>query len=316
MSSRVSAARRPAHRLRAGALPVALLGGLAACGPGTAAGAHSSTTGSSPTPGITRGSGPVDVLYAGSLVDLMEKSVGPAFDSATGYTFTGFPGGSSALAHQIKDKVRQADVFVSASPKVNATLEGPANGEWVSWYATFATSPLVLGYNPSSKFAPALRTQPWYDAVGQRGFHLGRTDPATDPKGVLAVQALKAAAAVENQPGLNSAATSPADVYPEETLVGRLQAGQLDAGFFYLAEARAAGIPTVALTGQDFEASYTITVIDHASHQAAADAFVDFLLGSGIRTALEKDGFVLVSPPQVTGTGLPSVIRASIFATG
>ena len=44
-------------------------------------------------------------------------------------------------------------MFVSASPAVNATLEGAANGNWVSWYATFATTPLVLGYNPTSKFA-------------------------------------------------------------------------------------------------------------------------------------------------------------------
>ena len=32
------------------------------------------------------------------------------------------------------------------------TLEGTANGDWVSWYAAFATSPLVLGYYPKSNF--------------------------------------------------------------------------------------------------------------------------------------------------------------------
>src|ERR1700751_4597586 len=94
------------------------------------------TTASTPT--TARGSGPVDVLYAGSLVNVMEKQIGPAFDAATGYSFQGFSAGSTALANQIKGKVRQGDVFISASPTVNTSLMGPSNGNWVSWYVTFA----------------------------------------------------------------------------------------------------------------------------------------------------------------------------------
>lgn len=41
---------------------------------------------------------------------------------------------------------------MSASPAVDATLEGEANGNWASWYASFAKVPLVLGYNPHSRF--------------------------------------------------------------------------------------------------------------------------------------------------------------------
>ena len=77
--------------------------------------------------------GKVNVLYAGSLVNLMERGIGPAFDKASGDTFQGFAGGSSGLANQIKGKLRQGDVFVSASPKVNDGLTGAANGDWVSW---------------------------------------------------------------------------------------------------------------------------------------------------------------------------------------
>ncbi len=43
----------------------------------------------------------VNVLYAGSLVNLMEHGVGPPFDKATGDTFRGFGGGSNGLANQI-----------------------------------------------------------------------------------------------------------------------------------------------------------------------------------------------------------------------
>ncbi len=62
------------------------------------------------------------MLYAGSLVNLMEHGIGPAFDKASGDTFQGYAGGSSGLANQIKGKLRQGDVFVSASPKVNDGL--------------------------------------------------------------------------------------------------------------------------------------------------------------------------------------------------
>jgi molybdate/tungstate transport system substrate-binding protein len=266
-----------------------------------AAGSPSASASSSAT-----GSGPVNVLYAGSLVGLMQKQVGPAFQRATGYSVTGFSAGSKDLAAEIKGKVHQGDVFISASPKVNATLEGAANGSWVSWYGTFATSALVIGYNANSKFASDLKTMPWYKAITQPGLKLGFTDPATDPKGVLAVQAMTDAAASQKLPALKALSASKSDIFPEETLVGRLQSGQLDAGFFYTAEAAAAGIPTVPLTGEDLKATYTITVLNKAPHEAAAEAFVTYLLGTDGQAALKKDGFTLVSPPTVTGSGVPS----------
>src|ERR1035437_2191798 len=89
-----------------------------------------------------QGTRPVDVLYAGSLVNMMELAIGPAYDRATGYTFNGFASGSSALVSDIKGGTQQADVFISASPGLNADLMGRANGNRVSWYAEFATSPL------------------------------------------------------------------------------------------------------------------------------------------------------------------------------
>ncbi|MHB8186547.1 MAG: extracellular solute-binding protein [Dermatophilaceae bacterium] len=262
-----------------------------------------------------KGSGPVNVLYAGSLVALMEKQISPAFDTATGYTFTGFAGGSTALAAQIKGKIRQGDVFISASPKVNASLEGAGNGGWVSWYARFASSPLVLGYNPHSKFAQELKTKPWYQVVTQTGFRLGSTDPATDPKGKLAVEALTNAARTESEPALSALAKSTESIYPEETLVGRLQAGQLDAGFFYSSEAVAANIVTVPLTGQHLKATYTVTVLNKAPHAAAAEAFIAFLLGPDGQSTLKKDGFALTTPPSVHGSGVPASLRDVLHAT-
>ena len=247
------------------------------------------------------GSGPVNVLYAGSLVTIIEHTIGPAFQSATGYTFTGMSGDSGSLANEIKAKTVQGDVFISANPSKDQLLEGDANGNWVSWYASFATSGLVLGYNPHSHFAAQLQSQPWYNVITQPGFLLGRTDPTTDPKGKLTVTALDDAASTDGA-ATKSIESDPADVFPENTLVGRLQSGQLDAGFFYAVEAAAAHIPTVPLTGVAPQAAhYTITVLNNAPDQAAADSFVGYLLGSQAGPVLTRNGITLVKPADVTG---------------
>jgi len=148
----------------------------------------------------------------------------------------------------------------------------------VSWYVKFATSPLVLGYNPKSTFAADLKTQPWYKVVTKPGFLLGRTDPALDPKGVLAVQAVNATAKNEKDPSLTSVLSSTATVFPEETLVGRLQSGQLDAGFFYAAEAKAAGIPTVPSVRSNSRPP-TRSRCCGGTERSQRQAFVRYLLG-------------------------------------
>ena len=266
---------------------------------------------SAPAAGASLQSGPVDVLSAGSLQDLMQQQISPAFSKATGYTLNNTSMGSDALASGIKGGTLQGDVFISASPAVNATLEGSANGDWVSWFSEFATSPLVLGYNPSSAFAHELRTEPWYDVISKPGFLLGRTDPATDPKGVLAVTALDQAAKEHHLSALTNLATTTSDVFPEETLVGQLQAGQLDAGFFYGVEAAAADIRTVPLTGTHLAGAYTITILNKAPHLAAARAFLAYLLGAAGQRILKENGIALVTPTKVSGQAhVPSDVKS------
>jgi molybdate/tungstate transport system substrate-binding protein len=245
-------------------------------------------------------SGPVDVLSAGSLQGLMQGQVGSAFQKATGYTLDNISMGSTALASSITGGTLQGDVFISASPAVNTSLQGSSNGNWVSWYDQFASSPLVLGYNPRSKFAQALKSKPWYEVVSRPGFHIGRTDPATDPKGVLADDALNQAAKKHDLPGLKTLGTETSDVFPETSLVGELQAGQLDAGFFYGVEAAAANIKTVPLTGTSLAGDYTITILNKAPHEAAAVAFVNFLAGKAGQKILAKNG-VVAATPKVSG---------------
>lgn len=282
---------------------------LGAAGCGTSKKAATATTSSTT---IARGSGPVDVLYAGSLLNAMSKQIGPAFNSATGYTFTGMSGDSGTLANQILAGTSVADVYISASPAKNMVLEGTAGKNLVSWYASWSTSPLVLGYNPSSKFASDITTRPWYQVLTESGILVGRTDPATDPKGALTVTALNDAASTYNATGLKDVATSTSNVFPETTLVGRLQAGQLDVGFFYAAEAAASNIMTVPLTGENEQATYTVTILSNAAHEAGAEAFVKYLLGPQAKPELMTDGFNLISPPMLSGTGVPPSLSSVI----
>lgn len=267
------------------AFGAALLALLAGCG-----GSTNTATGASTSAG-PHATGKVQVLYAGSLANLMENGVGPAFNKATGATFEGTAAGSTALVTDIKGKVKPADVFISASTDANNGLMGSANGNWESWYAVFGSAPLVIGYNPNSRFANDLKTKPWNQVVTEAGFRLGSTDPQLDPKGKLAATALQQ----ENIP------TSVAQVFPEEQLVGRLQAGQLDAGFFYSSEAAEAHIPTITLGSVKLQATYTISVLNNAPNKAGAIAFVEYLLGPDGRKLMQQHGLTLLATPTVTG---------------
>lgn len=296
------------------ALVAALIGGLGAgaialAAEGGPARAHADRAHAS-------SGGGVSVLYAGSLVALMERGIGPAFTRSSGYSFTGFTGGSTELASQIRGGVRRGDVFVSASAKADASLQGGAGGDHVAWWSTFMASPLMLAYNPQSQVGRELaRGVPWYRALTRPGIRVGRTDPVLDPKGVLTVEAVQAAARRLHDPALARALGSFA-VYPEAGLVGRLQAGQLDAGFFYAVEAKTAGLRTVALAPVYKYAAYTITVLKGAPNPQGAAAFVRYMLGAGRRSALATNGLNPVYPPQFSGSrgAVPSSLRALVGA--
>jgi len=297
---------------------------LAACG-------GSTSTGSAGTPTVAAKS-KVSVLYAGSLVKLMEKKVGPAFTQATGYPYEGEGKGSTALANEIKGKLRFPDIFISADPAVNTTLMGAENGNYVSWYAPFIRTSMVIGYSPTSKFAAdfqaaASGSKTWYQVLQESGIRIGRTDPLLDPKGVRTIQLMELAEMYYHQSGLASkilgTAENTSQVFPEEELVARLTSGQLDAGFFYLNEVTDARLPFVTLPTQinlsdpTLNATYatatytnpktqkvskgsaivyTITIPSTSKNRAGAIAFVHFILSAQGETFFTNDGLALATP--------------------
>jgi molybdate/tungstate transport system substrate-binding protein len=259
--------------------------------------------------------GAVSVLFAGSLLKYMEQSFGPSFERADGYSFRGFGGGSTELASEIRGRVRTGDVFVSASATADKSLEGAANGGWVSWYSTFMASPLELAYNPSSTFGKELRRGvPWYKVLTKSGIRVGRTDPKLDPKGVLTVEAVNNASHKLHNPSL-ARALSSFEVFPETSLVGRMQSGQLDAGFFYAVEAKNAKLSTVPLTPAYKYAAYTVTILNRAPNPTGAAALVRYLLSSARSYSLKKNGLNPMTPklsgrPAAAPPGLRSLLGA------
>jgi molybdate/tungstate transport system substrate-binding protein len=252
----------------------------------------------------------ITVLYAGSLVGLMERSVAPAFKQQTGDGFNGHAAGSQEIAKQVKEGTLQGDVFISADPKVNALLSGATNEDRVKWYVTFAESPLVLGVSPSSRFARELKGKSWNEVLMQPGIKIGRTDPAKDPKGVLTVEFLKKADKTE----LATSVLEHSSVLPEEALVQRIQTGELDVGFFYSVETTDTGLTAIDLpAGITPKAIYTVTILQNAPDPDAAQKFVSFLLGSKGSALLKEHGLSLTHP-QLSGadSSVPPAIRSLV----
>lgn len=306
------------RRLRAGAVLSAC--GLALAGLLAAPPAGTADAGAAP---------PVRVLYAGSLVAVLEQGLGPAFTGATGVPVEGRPGGSLALAHMILDRLLVPDVFISADPGVNALLLRPGPGPSAPWFLTLARTAMVIAYSPGSRFAQAFRRaasgqRAWYEVLASPGLRLGRTDPQLDPKGYRTILLLRLAERYYRRPGLETrllgAPGNPAQIFPEEELVGRLESGQLDAGFFYLTEVLEQHLPYLTLPGQvnlgdpamartyaqvsyrdpdgrvhrGAPILYTITVPSTARNLSGAVRFVQFLYGPVGQRILSAHGLLPV----------------------
>ncbi len=269
----------------------------------------------------------VSVLYAGSLATVMENGVGPAFAAATGDEYKGEAHGSLGAARLIHDHLRSPDVFISADPAVNqSVLMGAKNGDLVRWFATLASSQLVLAYNPKSRFAPqfaaaAAGRTPWYEVLATPGLRFGRGDPTIDPKGYRTLFLFTLAGKHYGRPdipALLGEPLNPAQVLPEVALLAHIDAGQFDAGIFYKHEVVAHQLPFVSfppeinLGDSRFSALYaqatyttpagervagapilfTITIPTTTKDPAAAEEFVRFLLTSP--RLLTKFGFGIV----------------------
>lgn len=217
--------------------------------------------------------GPVTLSYTKALGPVVRQALAPSFKEATGFQVAPAPVGG-------------ADVVI-------APLASHRHG---GWYATFARAPLLLAYDPSSPFAPALRSEPWYDVAAEPGFRLGRVRAAAGPQGALSLEALHLAL-LRNHPLRGSRlARTRTVVSSQADLVAMLGAHGLDAAFMYSDQAAAAHLPVVPLDLSLPPATFTVTIPRGAGDLQAASAFVRFLLGSHARPLLQSYDLTAVAP--------------------
>jgi molybdate/tungstate transport system substrate-binding protein len=282
--------------------------GLAAAGCSSSGSSGGST--STPKP-----SGTANVAYAASLAYLNEKVFGPAFAKAAGYKYLGTAGPSDGLSAEIAAKTIFPNVFISVGGKSISEL----GSKFTKWYVQYASTSIVVAYNPASKYAPQFQAiasgkkpiSDLFTIMQQPGFQLGRTDPNTDPQGRAFIYMLELAQMKYHLPkdtvtkilGGPPASPKSTQIFEEASLDSRLQAGQLDAASAYLSEAKQLHLhyitlpPDINLGDASFadqyaKASITITTSSGPDTKTGSPLTLDITTITGAKDAAAGNAFV------------------------
>jgi molybdate/tungstate transport system substrate-binding protein len=223
----------------------------------------------------------------------MEGPIAQGLASKTGITFAGEGKGSKALANLIADGLRRPDIFISADP---ALVKGLGNR--VASSVTFGHATMVLAWSPNSPRSAQLAqvaagTVPLIEALRTPGLRIARTDPRLDPKGERTIRAVRLLAGNDAESTILGADSNPAQIFPEEDLLVRLESGDADVAFLYSTEARSRKLPFVELPGKAAladEITYTIAIMRDAPNPRAAQAFEEFVLRGDGKRILEAAG--------------------------
>jgi molybdate/tungstate transport system substrate-binding protein len=284
--------------------------------------------------------GEVSVLYAGSLVSVMETKIGPAFGNL-GYDYKGEGHGSIQDANMIIDGQRFPDVFISVGLNPINMLINNKPTPLAKWYLGFASDEMVIAYNPKSSFAADFEkskvgTTPWYQVLAKPGVKFLRTDPLLDPKGCYTVIAAKLADILYRNSRLSATILNGErnenQLRPEEVLLTLLEQGEADAIPAYKHEAIERGFPFISLPpqinlGDPAFANYykqasctqkdgsltigkpvvfDISIPNTVRNNAGAIQFVNFILSKDGKTILQNDGFKTITP-LIIGGNLSSI---------
>ena len=290
--------------------------------------------------------GDVNVIYAGSLISIMETKIGPAF-SHLGYNYKGEGHGSIQDANMIIDGQRFPDVFISVGEKPITKLidNSPSLAKW---YIGFASDELVIAYNPKSQFAAdfekaKLGVVPWYQVLAKPEIRFLRSDPLLDPKGCYTVIATKLAGILYHNsslsPSILKGERNQDQLRPEEILLTLLETGEADAIPAYKHEAIERGFPFISLPPQINLAApafasyykqasctqlrgtlnfgkpivFDVTIPNTVRNTEGAIQFVKFLFSNQGKKIFQNDGFSLLLP---TTGGNKTAIPEEILVSG
>ncbi|MBU6428885.1 MAG: extracellular solute-binding protein [Cyanobacteria bacterium REEB65] len=197
---------------------------------------------------------PLDVAYAGSMGAVMNGPIRAQAAHDLGVDVRGRGQGALALASLIVGGSLHPDVFIAVTPE---PMERVLAAGMVPRAVPIARTAMVVAYSPKSRFAPLFvqagrpGQEPWWQILESPGLRLGRTDPRHDPQGRNFVFMLDLASRHYRQPNLRSkllgSLLNPAQVFPEATVMARLQSGELDAASAYRTQPAVLGLPYVIL---------------------------------------------------------------------
>lgn len=201
------------------------------------------------------GAGVVTVAYAGSMGVLMDRGLGPAFERSSGYRFHGIGQGAFALAHLLAGQTTRVDAFVSIT---RGPIEVLQKAGLVSQAVPVASTAMVLAYSPHSRFRKALEAADaktrWPRILQEKGLRFGRTDPRTDPQGRNVLFTFDLAARYYKEPDLARRVlgepVNPAQIFPEPSLLSRIDSGAVDATIGYESAVKSLKLPFVPLPNQ------------------------------------------------------------------
>ncbi|HZC21335.1 MAG TPA: extracellular solute-binding protein [Nitrososphaeraceae archaeon] len=282
------------------------------------------------------GRGEVNVLYAASLLSVLETKIGPAF-SNLGYDYKGEGHGSIQDTNMIIDGQRFPDVFISVSSNPINMLINTKPTPLAKWYLGFASDEMVIAYNPKSSFAADFEkaktgVMPWFQVLAKPGIKFLRTDPLLDPKGCNTVISTRLADILYHNSSLSSDILNGGErnsnqLRPEEVLLTLLEQGEADAIPAYKHEAIERGFPFISLPpqinlGDPAFANYykqasctqkdgslifgkpivfDITIPNTVRNNEGAIQFVNFILSKEGTTILQNDGFKTITPLMIGG---------------
>lgn len=187
--------------------------------------------------GTGSGEDPVRILAAGSLQRTFAEGLRDAVDVPVSVEAHG----SVTAARLVAGGQRDPDVVVLADTALfDSILSAP-------WHATIATNALVLAHTDRPDPHPVATADRWFEPILDGRVSLGRTDPTLDPLGYRTVFAADLAESLYDRPGLREGLLEASAIFPETSLVSRLEAGAVDAAVVYRNMAVEREYPTVDL---------------------------------------------------------------------
>jgi molybdate/tungstate transport system substrate-binding protein len=177
-------------------------------------------------------SGKLVIFHAGSLAVPLKEIAKEFNKSYPKVEILMEAAGSLACARKLTELNQNCDIIAVSDYKVIDNMLIPL---YCEWNIPFAGNEMIIAYTPNSKHASEINAANWYDLLGKKEVHFGRSDPNSDPCGYRTILTMQLADLYYNKNISKALITKNAEyIRPKETdLLALLEAKELDYIFIY-----------------------------------------------------------------------------------